>query len=96
MGVAAKRPVNEIEVGEKGVITMPASFRRAHGLSKGSRVLAVEVGDTLMLVPEDEELEQLSRDIRAALASKGITRKHLHRDLARVRKEQFAKLYGRQ
>jgi bifunctional DNA-binding transcriptional regulator/antitoxin component of YhaV-PrlF toxin-antitoxin module len=95
MRTSAQKAVSEIEVGEKGQITMPASFRKAHRLAKGSRVFAVEVGGALMLLPEDDELGQLSRDIRDALARKGITIKQLHRDLPRIRKERFARLYGR-
>ncbi len=94
MRAPAQKAVSEIEVGEKGPITMPASFRKAHRLAKGSRVFAVEVGGTLMLLPEDDELEQLSRDIRDTLAAKGITRKQLHRDLPKIRKEQLSRLYG--
>jgi hypothetical protein len=37
---------------------------------------------------------QLSREIRDALATKGVTRTQLHRDLPKIRKEQFSPLYG--
>ncbi len=74
---------------------MPARFRKVHKLAKGSRVLAIEVGSGLMLVPPDAALDILSRRVQAALASQGITVEDALRNLPKVRKELFTELYGK-
>lgn len=45
--------------------------------------------------PEEMELERLSRVIQDALAERGITLRQALKNLERVRKERFARLYGK-
>jgi bifunctional DNA-binding transcriptional regulator/antitoxin component of YhaV-PrlF toxin-antitoxin module len=49
----AARPIEAIRVGEKGRIAVPPRYRKLHNLSKGSEVLLVQLGETLMVVPSD-------------------------------------------
>jgi bifunctional DNA-binding transcriptional regulator/antitoxin component of YhaV-PrlF toxin-antitoxin module len=48
---AQARPIETIRVGDKGRIVVPPKYRKLHKLSKGSEVLLVQLGETLMVVP---------------------------------------------
>ncbi len=95
MQTAVKRAVQEVRVGEDGEIKMPPRYRRAHRLSKGSRMFVMQVGDALMLLPEDQALEKLSRRIRDALESQGVTVERALKNLPKVRRRLFDTLYGK-
>jgi bifunctional DNA-binding transcriptional regulator/antitoxin component of YhaV-PrlF toxin-antitoxin module len=92
---AERRAVEPVQLEEEGKITVPPRFRRTHRLKKGSRMLLVEVGNGLMLVPPDPGFDALCETLRATLARKGITARTLLRDLPKVRKQLFDERYGK-
>lgn len=92
---AVARPIEAARVGDNGRIAVPPSYRKLHKLSKGSEVLLVQLGDTLMVVPTDMALDRLSNRIQEALTGRGIsTEKALNR-LPQVCRRRFQRLYGK-
>jgi bifunctional DNA-binding transcriptional regulator/antitoxin component of YhaV-PrlF toxin-antitoxin module len=91
----AARPIEAIRVGEKGRIAVPSRYRKLHNLSKGSEVLLVQLGETLMVVPSDVTLDHLCERIQDALAGRGISSGQALKNLARIRRRRFKRLYGK-
>jgi bifunctional DNA-binding transcriptional regulator/antitoxin component of YhaV-PrlF toxin-antitoxin module len=83
-----------MRVGEKGLIQVPPRYRRAHRLGKGSRIVAIEVGDALVLVPPDVALERLSGRVKAALKRGSVTTEQALRNLGKVRRRRFRRLHA--
>jgi len=94
MRVAA-RPIETTRVGENGRIAVPPRYRKLHKLSKGSEVLLVQLGDTLMVVPSDIALDRLCNRIQGALAGEGISTEKALKHLPQVRRRRFQRLYGK-
>jgi bifunctional DNA-binding transcriptional regulator/antitoxin component of YhaV-PrlF toxin-antitoxin module len=94
MRVAA-RPIEAARVGENGRIAVPPRYRKLHKLSKGSEVLLVQLGDTLMVVPSDLALDRLCDRIQGALAGRGISTEKALKHLPQVRRRRFQRLYGK-
>jgi bifunctional DNA-binding transcriptional regulator/antitoxin component of YhaV-PrlF toxin-antitoxin module len=95
MPAQAARRIEAIRVGEKGRIAVPSSYRKLHNLSKGSEILLVQLGETLMVVPSDVTLDHLCERIQDALAGRGISSGQALKNLARVRRRRFKRLYGK-
>lgn len=91
----AARPIEAIRVGAKGRIAVPPSYRKLHKLSKGSEVLLVRLGETLMVVPFDVTLDRLCERIQKALAGRGVSAGRALKNLATVRRRRFQRLYGK-
>ena len=53
MPSAQARKIEAIRVGEKGQIAVPPTYRKLHKPSKGSEVLLIQLGETLMVVPSN-------------------------------------------
>lgn len=90
------RPLGAVRVGEHGEITVPASYRKKHKLSKGTEVLLLQLGATLMMVPVDPTLDHLCRRIQENLEGEDITLEQALKNLERVRRRRFQELYGKE
>lgn len=95
MASEAARPIEAIRVGDKGQIAVPPRYRKLHKLSKGSEVLLVQLGETLMVVPFDATLDRLCERIQDALAGRGVSAGKALKNLAQVRRRRFQRLYGK-
>jgi bifunctional DNA-binding transcriptional regulator/antitoxin component of YhaV-PrlF toxin-antitoxin module len=84
-----------VRIGERGEVKVPSRYRRAHKLAKGSRMVAVEVGEALVLLPPEAALEHLSRRIQTALAQCGVTTEQALQNLDRIRRRRFRRLHGK-
>jgi len=93
MPESSARPLGTIRVGEKGEITVPAAYRKKHKLSKGSEVLLLQVGAALAMVPVDLTLDRLCHRIQENLAGQGISLEQAQKNLERVRRCRFQRLY---
>jgi len=91
----AVRPFEAIRVEEKGRIVVPPEYRKLHKLSKGSEVLLIQLGETLMVVPSDLTFGHLCERIQEALTGRGISVGQALKNLARVRRRRFQSLYGK-
>ncbi|HXG18880.1 MAG TPA: AbrB/MazE/SpoVT family DNA-binding domain-containing protein [Methylomirabilota bacterium] len=96
MPESSVRPLGAVHVGEHGEITVPASYRKKHSLSKGSELVVVQLGDALMMAPADVVLTQLSQRLQDILAGEGITLEKALKNLPRVRRRLFQELYGKE
>lgn len=94
MAGATARPIETIRVGDNGRIAVPPKYRKRHKLSKGSEVLLVQLGETLMLVPPDASLSRLCERIHDALASRGVSVEQALKNLGKIRRRRFRRLYG--
>jgi bifunctional DNA-binding transcriptional regulator/antitoxin component of YhaV-PrlF toxin-antitoxin module len=88
------KPVITTKVGEKGQITILNEYRRAYKIEKNTQLLLIQVGDALMIVPQDAVLERISKNIQDALHRKGVTSQGAKAKLEKVRKKLFKELYG--
>lgn len=95
MPSAQARKIEAIRVGEKGQIAVPRKYCKLHKLAKGSEVLLIQLGETLMLVPSDITLDRLCERIQEALAGRGISVEQALKNLAKVRRRRFQSLYGK-
>ena len=90
----ASHAIETIEMGERGQISVPAGYRKHHKLAKGSQLLLSQLGDALVVVPHDPHLEDLAGRIERALAGEGISVERALKNLGRVRRRRFRRLYG--
>jgi len=95
MSAGAARPIEAIRVGDKGRIMVPPKYRKLHKLSKGSEVLLVQLGETLMVVPSDVTLDHLCERIQEALAGRRVSVRQALKNLPRVRRRRYQSLYGK-
>ena len=92
---AAARRIEATRVGDNGRIAVPPRYRKLHKLSKGSEVLLVQLGDTLMVIPSDLPLHRLCERIQDALAGRRISTEKALKRLPQVRRRRFQRLYGK-
>jgi bifunctional DNA-binding transcriptional regulator/antitoxin component of YhaV-PrlF toxin-antitoxin module len=90
------RPLGSVRVGEHGEITVPASYRKKHKLSKGSEVVLIQLGDALIMTPADVALTQLCQRLQDILTGEGISTKQALKNLAKIRERHFQELYGKE
>lgn len=55
-----KKVLSLARLSEKGQLTIPAEYRRAHALERDSTLVLVEIGDALVLVPHDDVLSTVT------------------------------------
>ena len=68
-----KKLLSLARLSEKGQLTIPAEYRRAHQLERDSALVLVEIGDALVLVPHDEALATVTARLEAALKGAGAS-----------------------
>lgn len=91
---SAARRIEATRVGENGQIAVPPRYRKLHKLSKGSEVLLVQLGDTLMVVPADQTLDRLCERIQSALAGRRVSLEKALKALPQTRRRRYQRLYG--
>ena len=62
-----------LSVSQDGRVTLPAGYRKRHRLARGSKVVAVRMGEALVMVPHDPLLESAFLRLEAALAGASAT-----------------------
>ena len=92
---AAARHIEATRVGKNGCIAVPPSYRKLHKLAKGTEVLLVRLGETLMVVPADAVLDRLCERIQAALVGHSVSTDKALKHLPQVRRRRFQRLYGK-
>jgi bifunctional DNA-binding transcriptional regulator/antitoxin component of YhaV-PrlF toxin-antitoxin module len=66
-----KSEVAVLSMGQNGQITIPAEFRKEHGLGRGGKVVAVRLGDALVIAPHDAVLESICMRLEEAMKGAG-------------------------
>lgn len=82
-----KKVLSLARLSEKGQLTIPAEYRRAHQLERDSALVIVELGDALVLVPHDETLAAVTARLEAALKGAGAGTQDLIKAIAEARAE---------
>ena len=62
-----------LHVGQNGQITIPNEFRKEHALSRGGTVMAVTMGEALVLAPHDAVLESICIRLEEAMKGAGVS-----------------------
>ncbi len=90
----SRSPVTLLNVAQNGQVTIPASFRKEHGLGKGGKLMAVRMGDTLVMVPHDGVLEAVCMRFEQALHTAGIGVDAIKAQATKHRSDFVRKRYG--
>ena len=61
------------KIGEKGQLTVPKQFREDLGLATGAPFAVLRLGDGLVLLPQQQQFENLCERVASALTSAGLT-----------------------
>ena len=84
-----------LHVGQNGQVTIPADFRKEHSLSKGGKVMAIRMGDTLVMAPHDAVLESICLRLEEALKGSKSTVADVQRQALEERAAIVAERYGK-
>ena len=71
--MAQNASVSVLSLGQNGQVTIPASFRKDHGLGGGAKVLAIRMGDALVMAPHDGVIESICMRLEEAMKGAGLT-----------------------
>jgi len=89
-----KKVLSLARLSEKGQLTIPAEYRRAHQLERDSALVLVEIGDALVLVPHDETLAAVTARLEAALKGAGAGTEDLIKAAIDARAEIVREEFG--
>jgi AbrB family looped-hinge helix DNA binding protein len=81
-------------IGEKGQVTVPKQFRENLGLESGAPFAVLQLGNGLILMPQQDHFERLCNRIGSALASAGLTPKEVLATLPEARQRVYERHYG--
>ena len=81
-------------LGEKGQITVPKEYREALALEAGSPITVLQLGGSLLLIPEQAHFRQLCERVIDTFASQGIEAQDLLATLPETRQQVFARHYA--
>lgn len=79
-----------VQLGQRGVLTLPAGLREAYHLKPGDTLTLLDVGGVLVLSPRGSQVDALADRIGQTLAQRGET---LESALRALREER--ERYGR-
>lgn len=86
-----------VKLGQNGQITVPVDFRKGHALTKGAKLTTVQLGDALVLVPQDDIFESICDRMIAAMKAAGLTvedmKAGLLEDRAAIARERYGHLF---
>ena len=83
-----------LSVGPNGQVTIPARFRKEHALTKGGKVVAVWMGQALVVAPHDGVLESICLRLEEALKGSGASLESLKAQALMERARIGRKRYG--
>jgi bifunctional DNA-binding transcriptional regulator/antitoxin component of YhaV-PrlF toxin-antitoxin module len=92
--MASRSPVALLNVAQNGQVTIPASFRKTNALAKGGKLMAVCLGDTLVMVPHDGLLEAICMKFEEALHGTGVSVAEINAQASEERAQIVEKRYG--
>ncbi|HQU93253.1 MAG TPA: AbrB/MazE/SpoVT family DNA-binding domain-containing protein [Pyrinomonadaceae bacterium] len=85
--------VTTMRLSEKGQLVLPKEFRDEQGLESGSPISILQIGNSLLLLPEMSKFNALCDSIESTLTKAGITSDEVLTTLPETRDEVFAELY---
>jgi bifunctional DNA-binding transcriptional regulator/antitoxin component of YhaV-PrlF toxin-antitoxin module len=79
---------------QNGQVTIPATFRKDHALAKGGKLMAVRMGNALVMVPHDGILEAICLRFEEALRGADVSVDEVKAQALEERAEIVRKRYG--
>ncbi len=83
-----------VKLGQNGQITVPVDFRKGHALTKGAKLTTVQLGDALVLVPQDDIFESICDRMIAAMKAAGLTVEDMKAGVLEERAKIVRERYG--
>lgn len=80
-------------LGEKGQLTIPKQYRNSLALEAGAPIAVLQIGNGLLLIPEQARFRQLCDSIAEVFARHDVTADDLLATLPETREQVFAELY---
>jgi AbrB family looped-hinge helix DNA binding protein len=80
-------------LGEKGQITVPKEYRDALALEAGAPISVLQLGNGLVLVPEQARFRELCDRVARVFASHGVEVRDILQTLPATRERVFARHY---
>ena len=80
-------------LGEKGQLTLPKAYRDAVALDTGAPITVLQVGNGLLLIPEDVRFRALCDQVAATFARHGKQAQEILETLPDARGRVFARHY---
>ena len=80
-------------LGEKGQLTVPKEYRRSMALDAGAPIAVVQIGNALLLIPEQARFRDLCDRVARAFSSRGMTAAEVVSTLPEARERVYARLY---
>lgn len=80
-------------LGEKGQLTIPKQYRDSLTLETGAPIAVLQLGDGLLLIPEQARFRQLCERIASVFARHDFTAEQVLAGLPEAREQVFAELY---
>lgn len=94
MATTESKVIAVVRLSEKGQLTIPADYRRAHALGRDSTLLLLEMGDALVVVPHDEALSAVGARLEEAMHGAGVTVEDLTQAAEEARAEILREEFG--
>src|ERR1700738_1933945 len=86
--------IDVLKMGQNGQVTVPIDFRKGHALTKGARLTSVQMGDALILIPQDEILDSICARMIAAMKAAGLTVEDMKAGVLEERANIVRERYG--
>ncbi len=80
-------------LGEKGQLTIPKDYRRSLALEVGAPIAVVQIGNALLLIPEQARFRELCDRVAQAFSSRGMKPAEVLATLPSARETVYARLY---
>jgi AbrB family looped-hinge helix DNA binding protein len=93
MEMSSRREHKKTRVDESGQLAIPTEYRDELGLVPGASVTLVRVGDSLLVIPDDAELEDAFDRLATFFENAAVSEEDLMAELARIRQEEFAQRF---
>jgi AbrB family looped-hinge helix DNA binding protein len=80
-------------LGEKGQLTIPKQYRDSLTLEAGAPIAVLQIGNGLLLIPEQARFRQLCDSIAEVFTRHDVTADELLATLPETREQVFSELY---
>lgn len=80
-------------LGEKGQLTVPKEYRQSLALEAGAPIAVLQIGNGLLLIPEQVRFRELCDRVARVFSSHGMTAVDVLATLPEARERVFARLY---
>ena len=80
-----------LQISQRGVITLPKALRQAYGLKTGDVLTLIDLGNAFVISPRRSEVDALADEINQALSERGETLEGMLKSLREQRESYGTK-----